>query len=83
MSMTKKDYTALAAILKAAMEKGNTFHAGPAHILRTSVREASSFISGWKGATHEAAERIADYCMRENPRGFDKAEFMRNAGISV
>lgn len=83
MSMTKKDYTALAAIIKAAMTKGDTFYTGPANIVRTDAREAFRFISGWKGATHEIADNIADHCMRENPRGFDKAEFMRNAGIDT
>lgn len=82
MSMTKKDYTALAAIIKAAMTKGDTFYTGPANIVRTDAREASHFISGWKGATHEIADNIGDYCA-QNGFTFDKAEFMRNAGISV
>lgn len=82
MSMTKKDYTALAAIIKAAMEKAGTFYSGPAQVAITDARERSTFISGWKGATHEIADNIGDYCA-QNGFTFDKAEFMRNAGISV
>lgn len=57
--MTRKDYLALAAALKAVKPEVS-----------------------WRLTQFElCCKAIATVCERENPRGFDRAQFLTNCGI--
>lgn len=67
MSMTKKDYTALAAIIKnATIDPSYSGH------IRNGFEFGRAAIAGG----------IAAYCQKENPHGFDLEQFGKNAGVA-
>lgn len=68
MSMSKKDYVAIAAALRGALPVAAINHLGPEGLARQAGIE-------------QAARNIAGHCARDNPR-FDTVRFLAACGVS-